>query len=108
MNQLKNLWILLMLLIWLKKTDYNTKINETEKKITDHDHAKYITAQECNKLVSDNFAAVLAQLNLASKNDIANFVKKTDFDDKLNLMIKKIYIKKLLQIKQYMYLLKMN
>ena len=26
-----------------KKTDYNTKFNETEKKITDHDHDKYIT-----------------------------------------------------------------
>ena len=28
-----------------KKTDYNTKVNETEKKITDHDHDhdKYIT-----------------------------------------------------------------
>ena len=25
----------------------------------------------------------LAQANLASKNDIANFVKKTDFDNKL-------------------------
>ena len=27
----------------VKKTEYNTKINETEKKITDHDHDKYIT-----------------------------------------------------------------
>ena len=27
----------------VKKTDYNTKINETEKKITDHYHDKYIT-----------------------------------------------------------------
>ena len=25
------------------KTDYNTKINEFEKKITEHDHEKYIT-----------------------------------------------------------------
>ena len=87
-----------MLLIWLKKTDYNTKINETEKKITDHDHAKYITAQECNKLVSDNFAAVLAQLNLASKNDIANFVKKTDFDDKLKNLYKKVTSNKTIHV----------
>ena len=29
------------------------------------------------------FTARLKQANLASKNDIANFVKKTDFDNKL-------------------------
>ena len=33
--------------------------------------------------LEENFATRLAQENLASKNDIANFVKKTDFDDKL-------------------------
>ena len=27
----------------LKKTDYNTKLSETVKKITDHNHDKYIT-----------------------------------------------------------------
>ena len=27
----------------LKKTDYNTKISEIDKKITDHDHDKCIT-----------------------------------------------------------------
>ena len=30
-----------------------------------------------------SFAWTSAQANLASKNNIANFVKKTDFDDKL-------------------------
>ena len=30
--------------------DYDTKIFETEKKITDQDHAKYITTPEFNKL----------------------------------------------------------
>ena len=35
----------------VKKTVYNTKISETENKITtDHDHDKYITTQEFNKL----------------------------------------------------------
>ena len=34
----------------IKKTDYNTKISETENKITsDYDHGKYITTQEFNK-----------------------------------------------------------
>ena len=74
----------------LKKTDYNTKINETEKKISDHDHDKYITTPEFNKLTVENFAARLAQANLASKSDIANFVKKTDFDDKLKNLNKKV------------------
>ena len=32
-----------------KKTDYNTKISEIEKKLTDHNHDKYITNPEFNK-----------------------------------------------------------
>ena len=54
------------------------------KKITDHDPSnKYITAQEFNQLISENFAAILVQEKLATKADIADFIKKTDFDDKL-------------------------
>ena len=52
-------------------------------KITDHDHDKYIATQEFNKLTWEKFAARLAQAKLASKSGIANFLKKTDFDDKL-------------------------
>ena len=92
-----------MSVIQLKKTDYNTKISETESKITGHDHDKYITTPEFNKLTAENFAARLAQANLAYKNDIANFVKKTDFDDKL-----KNLNKKLAQINQNIYQLKMS
>ena len=72
-----------MLTFSQKNTDYNTKINETEKKITDHDHDKYITTPEFNKLTGENFAARLKQASLVSKNDIANFLNKTDFDKKL-------------------------
>ena len=68
----------------VKKNDYNTKISKTENKIgSDHDHDKYITTQELNKLTSENFTARLKQANLASKNDTVNFVKKTDFKNKL-------------------------
>ena len=70
----------------VKKTaDYNTKIIEIEDKIvTDHDHDKYIATQEFNKFTSENLTARLKQASLASKSDIANFVKKpTDFDNKL-------------------------
>ena len=65
-----------MLVTQLKKPDYNTKISETEQKITDHDHDKYITTPEFNKLTAENFAARLTQANLASKNDISNFKKR--------------------------------
>ena len=65
------------IVIQSKKTDHNRKISETEKKISiDHDHDKYITAQEFNTLIAENLIARLAQPNLASKNDFANFVKK--------------------------------
>ena len=63
----------------VEKTDYNTKINKIEKKITDHDHDKYITTPEFIKLTSENFAERLAQINLVSKNDIATSVKKKRF-----------------------------
>ena len=55
-----------------------------KKRITDHDHSnKYVATQGFDKLTAQKFAARLAQANLESKNDIANFAKKTDFDDKL-------------------------
>ena len=47
------------------------KINEIEKKITDHNHDKYITTPEFNKLTAENFAARLVRLakaNLVNKN----------------------------------------
>ena len=60
--------------------DYNTKISEIENKTTtDDDHDKYIATQEFNKLAAKYFTARLAHANLASKNDIANFVKKDRF-----------------------------
>ena len=40
-------------------------------RITDHDHDKYITTPEFDKLKAENFAA-----NLASKIDIAPLIKK--------------------------------
>ena len=36
----------------VKKTDYNTKINEIDKKTTDGDYNKYITTPKFNKLTS--------------------------------------------------------
>ena len=76
--------------ILVKKTDYNTKFDEIEKKIADQEHDKYISTPEFNKSSAENFAVRLVQANLASKNDIVYFVKKTEFDDKLKNLNKKI------------------
>ena len=38
----------------VKKTDYKTKISEIEKKVADHNHDKYITTPEFNKVNSRN------------------------------------------------------
>ena len=65
----------------VKKADYNTKIDEIEKKLPER--GKYITTQEFNKLTSETFAARLAQAKLATIDDIADFVKETDFNEKL-------------------------
>ena len=66
----------LVLVIKSRKAEYNTKINEIEKKSTDHNHDKYIATPEFDKLTSESFAARLKQANITSKNDIANFVNK--------------------------------
>ena len=62
----------------MKKTDYNTKISEIEKKVSDHNHDKYITTPEFNILAARIFNARLAQ---------ADLVTSTDFDTKLKEII---------------------
>ena len=46
-----------MLVVQLKKTDYDVKIIEIEKKLTDHNHDRYITTPEFNTLDADVFNA---------------------------------------------------
>ena len=75
----------------VKKTDYNKKINQIEKKITDHDHGKY--TQEFNKLTADNFAAKLKQASFSKQKWCCWFCKEDFvkyFDDKLKNLNKKI------------------
>ena len=84
-----------MSVIQSKKIDYDTKVNQIEKKITDHCHDKYITTPQFNKLTIENFAARLAQ---------ANLVTKTDYDDKMI----KLHRKTTSNIKQSIYLLKIS
>ena len=47
----------------VKKTNCDTKISESEKKLTDHNHNKYITTPEFNTLAAV-FNARLAQANV--------------------------------------------
>ena len=65
----------------VKKTNYNTKITEIEKKVTDHNHEKYITTPEFNTLAVDVFNARLAQTNL---------ITKAEFEGKLSSLNRKI------------------
>ena len=41
----------------MTKTDYNTKISEIEKNVSDHNHDKYITTPEFNNLEAVVFTA---------------------------------------------------
>ena len=73
-----------------QKTDYDSDIGEIEKKITNHEHSqRYITTRKFNKLTSENFAARLKQPDLATKADVADFVKKTHFNNKIKNLNKK-------------------
>ena len=64
----------------VKKTDYNTKSIEIEKKLTDHNHDKYIPILEFNILAASVFNARLSQVHL---------IIKTDFDAKLSSLNRK-------------------
>ena len=44
----------------VKKTDYNRKITKIGKKLTDHNHDKYITTPEFNTLAAGAFNARLS------------------------------------------------
>ena len=70
-----------MLVVKLKKQNITQKLVSLKKKLTDHNHDKYITTPESNTLAADIFNARLVQ---------ANLITKTDFDDKLSSLNRKI------------------
>ena len=55
--------------------DYNTKISDIEKKITDHNHGKYITTPEFNTMAASTFNA-----RLPAQTDL---IRKPGFDAKV-------------------------
>ena len=83
-----------MLVVLLKKTDYNAKVTKTKNKFNNHNHDKYITTSEFNTLAANVFNARLSQVNLVTKANFDNTVSSLD--------------SKILKIKQKNILLKMN
>ena len=77
----------------VKKTDYNNKVTEIDNKLNNHNHDKYIDTSEFNQLAVDVFNARMAQANLITKILMLNC---------------RVLTKKLLKIKQIIYLLKVN
>ena len=53
----------------VKKNRLWQKITEIEKKLTDHNHDKYITTPEFNTMAACVFNARLAQANLITKTE---------------------------------------
>ena len=52
-----------LVLVVQLKTDYKAKTTKTEKKLTDHNHDKYVTTPEFNTLAANVFNTRLAQTN---------------------------------------------
>ena len=65
----------------IKKQIITQKLLKLKKKLTDHNHDKYITTPEFNTLAASVFNARLAQ---------ANLITKTDFNAKLSSLNRKI------------------
>ena len=65
----------------VNKANYDIKISELEKKLTDHNHDKYITTPEFNTLAADAFNTRSAKTNL---------IKKADFNTRMSSIENKI------------------
>ena len=81
----------------VKKDVYNAKNTTQDVSVYNTKKMYIITTQEYNKLTSENFTARLAQVNLPSKSDIANFVKNDKFKG-LVMQIEKVPINDRLRV----------
>ena len=71
----------------VKKTDYNIKISDIEKKITDHDHDKCINTSEFNTMAASTFNA-----RFSTQTDL---IRKPEFDAKLKSTSDRVTLNKL-------------
>ena len=83
-----------LVLVVQLKTDYKTKITETEKKLTDHNQDKYVTTPEFNTW--------LPMLLTQDQH------KQTEYPKHILMLNCQAVTEKLLQIKQNICMLKMN
>ena len=81
----------------VKKDVYNAKNTTQDVSVYNTKNMYIVTTQEYNKLTSENFTARLAQVNSASKSDIANFVKNDRFKG-LVMQIEKVPINDRLRV----------
>ena len=51
-----------------QKPDHDANILDIEKKVTDHDHDKYIITPEFNKLTVENFAGKISKSKFSYKD----------------------------------------
>ena len=79
----------LMLAVQLKITNYDTKINELETKLTDHNHDKYITTPEFKKLTAEKFATRLRQAKANFDNKLISLHQKIKSNKTKHLLVKK-------------------
>ena len=84
-----------MLVAQSKKTENNTKISETEKKVSDHDHDKYIATPELNILATNTVNKKIKQANLVTKTNFDNKLLSLDSKISKNITKKKSIEKKL-------------
>ena len=63
------------------KTDYDTRLKEIKRKILNH--YKCIPSNDFNEFSGALFDETIKQATLATKADLADFVTKTYFNDKL-------------------------
>ena len=76
-----------------KKEQIITKITEIEKKLTDHNHDRYITTPEFNTFKAEVFDTKLARKKLITKTDFNT--KLINFNKKINSSKTKIYLLKM-------------
>ena len=81
-----------MLVTQSKKTDYNTKICEIEKKIINSDDDQYTTTQEFDKLTSEGFTIRPKPKNLASVDLIEEIVTQINGGITINVEVSVKYI----------------
>ena len=67
-----------MLVVLFRKQIIKTKITEIVRKLTDHNHNKYITNPEFNTCAIDVFNVKLTQATLVAKTDFDNSVSSLD------------------------------